>query len=185
MANVIVAFPRPEDARSIKNILVKNGFHVVAVCTSGAQAIASAEDLGSGVVVCGYRLPDMLFAELYDCLSQEFLMLMVAAPGKCTTELPEGVTFLPMPLKVHALVEAVEQLVEVQLRRRRRKRLQPKQRSEEEMRLISQAKQLLIEHNGLAEEEAHRYIQKCSMDNGTNIIETAQMVIRLIEMGTP
>ena len=60
MTNVIVAFPKPEDAKSIRNILVKNGFPVVAVCTSGAQTLQYADDLHNGVVVCGYRLTDML-----------------------------------------------------------------------------------------------------------------------------
>ena len=32
----------------------------------------------------------------------------------------------------------------------------------------------------MTEEEAHRYIQKCSMDSGTNMLETAQMVISLM-----
>ena len=45
MTNVIVAFPKPEDAKSIRNILVKNGFPVVAVCTSGAQTLQYADDL--------------------------------------------------------------------------------------------------------------------------------------------
>ncbi len=45
--------------------------------------------------------------------------------------------------------------------------------------LIDRAKALLMERNGMTEEEAHRYIQKCSMDSGTNIVETAQMVISL------
>ena len=30
------------------------------------------------------------------------------------------------------------------------------------------------------EEEAHRYIQKSSMDNGTNMVETAQMILTLL-----
>ena len=60
MANIIVAFSKPEDAKSIKNILMKNGFEVVAVCTSGAQVLSQMEDLNGGIVVCGYRLTDML-----------------------------------------------------------------------------------------------------------------------------
>ena len=32
----------------------------------------------------------------------------------------------------------------------------------------------------MTETEAHRYIQKCSMDSGTNMVETAQMVMRLL-----
>ena len=38
------------------------------------------------------------------------------------------------------------------------------------------------ERNSMTEEEAHRYIQKCSMDSGTNLVETAQMVISLINI---
>ena len=43
-----------------------------------------------------------------------------------------------------------------------------------------EAKELLMERNRMAELEAHRYLQKCSMDSGTNMVETAQMVISLI-----
>lgn len=31
----------------------------------------------------------------------------------------------------------------------------------------------------MTEEEAHRYLQKHSMDNGTGMVETAQMVLAL------
>ena len=36
--------------------------------------------------------------------------------------------------------------------------------------------------NHLSEEEAHRYIQKCSMDSGTNMVETAQMVLSMMQV---
>ena len=35
--------------------------------------------------------------------------------------------------------------------------------------------------NGMTEEEAHRYIQKCSMDSGTNLVETAEMVLSMMK----
>ena len=56
MTNIIVAFSKPEDAKSIKNIVMKNGFHVVAVCTSGAQAISSLEGLNGGIIISGYAV---------------------------------------------------------------------------------------------------------------------------------
>lgn len=182
MANVIVAFSKPEDARNIKNILMKNGFEVTAVCTSGAQALAQAENLHSGVVVCGYRLTDMLFAELRECLPTEFEMLMIASPAKWASRMPQNMMCLPMPLKVHELVSTLEMMAQEQSRRRRRLRQQPRQRSRQEMELIRQAKNFLMERSGMTEEEAHRYMQKSSMDNGTNMMETAQMVIRLINV---
>ena len=86
MANVIVAFSKPEDAKNIRNILAKNGFSVAAVCTSGAQAINSADELGSGIVVCGARFADMVYEELYDCLPPGVRMLLVASPDSGTEE---------------------------------------------------------------------------------------------------
>lgn len=46
--------------------------------------------------------------------------------------------------------------------------------------IIDRAKSLLIERNHMTESEAHRYMQKCSMDSGTNLVETAQMVLTLL-----
>lgn len=34
--------------------------------------------------------------------------------------------------------------------------------------------------NNMTEEEAHRYLQKCSMDSGNNIVETAEMVLSIM-----
>ena len=48
--------------------------------------------------------------------------------------------------------------------------------------LINEAKALLMERNNMTESEAHRYIQKCSMDSGTNLVETSQMIISLIHV---
>jgi response regulator NasT len=39
-----------------------------------------------------------------------------------------------------------------------------------------------MERNRMTEEDAHRYLQKCSMDSGTSIVETAQMVLAMIRL---
>lgn len=181
MANVIVAFSKPEDAKSIKNILMKSGFQVIATCTSGAQALNCADGLSDGIVVSGYRFEDMLFQELHDCLPSGFEMLLVASPSRWSSHQPDDIVCLPMPLKVHDLVNTLEMMCEAQSRRKKKKRQQPQNRSEEERILISKAKDLLMERNNMTEAEAHRYIQKCSMDSGTNMVETAQMVMSLMD----
>ena len=86
---------------------------------------------------------------------------------------------LSTPLKVHDLVSTLEMMSAAQIRRRKKKKQEPAKRSSEERELLNQAKHILMERNHMTEEEAHRYIQKCSMDSGTNMIETAQMVISL------
>lgn len=178
MANIVVAFSKWEDGRSIKNILVKNGFQVVAVCTSGSQALNNMEGLNGGIVVSGYRFEDMLFRELYEYMPRGFQMLLVASASRIGDAPIQDMVYLPMPLKVHDLITTLEMMCESQRQKKKQKKT-PVGRSKEEQQLIEQAKALLMERNHMTESEAHRYIQKCSMDSGTNIVETAQMVISL------
>ena len=68
MTNLIVALPKPEDAKGIKNVLVRGGFRVTGVCTTGAQVISQVDGLGDGIVICGYKLADMVYSQLRECL---------------------------------------------------------------------------------------------------------------------
>ena len=45
--------------------------------------------------------------------------------------------------------------------------------------ILENAKSFLMETKKIYDNEAHRYIQKCSMDNRTNREEKAQMVIEI------
>ena len=180
MANIIVAFSRPEDGKCIKGILVRSGYDVAAVCMSGSQALSAAEDLSGGILVCGYRFEDMMYDELRQ--SASFEMLVLASPSRWNGVQTQGVVCLPMPLKVHNLLSTLDMMVQAQQRIRRKLRSRPKERSKEEQDLINEAKALLMERNNMTESEAHRYIQKCSMDSGTNLVETSQMIISLIHV---
>ena len=91
-----------------------------------------------------------------------------------------GIIGLAMPLKVHELVNTVGMMSQNVLRRKKKRREKPSVRNQEEVAVIAKAKALLMERNHMTEEEAHRYIQKHSMDNGTNMVETAQMVLSLM-----
>ena len=180
MTKIIVAFSKPGDAKNIKNILMRSGFQVVAVCTSGGQVLTCMEDLNGGIIVSGYRFEDMLYRDILEYMPKEFEMLLVASPNRFGGMMPQGIVCLPMPIKVQVLVDTLEEMCESQTSRKKKRKKQPVQRSEEETKLILEAKELLIERNRMAELEAHRYLQKCSMDSGTNMVETAQMVISLI-----
>ena len=39
----------------------------------------------------------------------------------------------------------------------------------------------MMERQGMTEEEAHRYIQKSSMDSGNSLAETARMLLCLMD----
>ena len=180
LMNIIVAFPKQDNARNIKKILMQNGFRVDALCTTGAQALKSANELETGIIVCGYRFVDMIYTELYEYLPPEFEMLLVASPANCAGRDVDNLVCLSVPLKGNELVQTVKMMEYSLMRRRRKARQGPKTRTKEEEALIAEAKALLMERNNLSEEEAHRYIQKRSMDNGTGLTETAQMILSLL-----
>ncbi|MCM1056578.1 MAG: response regulator [Firmicutes bacterium] len=180
MTNIMIALPRLEDAKGIKNILVRGGFKVTGICTTGAQAISQADGLHDGIVICGYKLKDMVFSELHECLPPGFEMLLIASGhllGQCEGS---GIMCLSMPLKTGELLSTVGMMAENVQRRRRRARQEPKTRNAGEEEAIKKAKELLMDRNHMSEEEAHRYLQKCSMDSGTNMAETALMVLAMM-----
>lgn len=183
MSNIVIAFPKKEVAQNIRKILSQSGYSVQAVCSTGAQALASVNNLENGILICGRRFIDMMYMEIHDYLPPEFQMLLIASPTSIQEREVENLVCLELPMKVHELLQTLE-MMEGQIRRRR-KRLRniPRQRSEEDRQMIEQAKALLMDRNKFSEEEAHRYIQKRSMENGTGLVEVAQMILSLMQDG--
>ena len=121
----------------------------------------------------------MLFRSQED-LPEGFEFLLLAPRNLLEEYVGNNVMSLSMPLQVHELIDTVDMMVQGIERRRRKKRALPKERDPKEEALIGEAKALLMERNNMTEEEAHRYIQKCSMDSSTNMVETAQMVLSIM-----
>lgn len=180
MINIIVAFPKLENAKNVKSILTRSGFYVDAAVTTGAQVLQYANSLDEGILICGPKFVDMMYAELKEYLPPGFQMLLVASSDICCERDVPDIMCLAMPLKVHELIQTVETMSYTIQRMRKKRRTEHKERSEEEKRLLSTVKALLMERNNMTEEEAHRYLQKRSMDNGTGLIETAQMILSLL-----
>lgn len=180
MNNIIVAFPKEDVARNIKKILAQSGYSVVSVCTTGAQALTSVNNLETGIIVCGYRFVDMMYTEVYEYLPKGFQMLLIASPTNVIDNNVENLISLSLPLKVHELMQTVEMMDGYITRYKKRQKKKPKIRSEAELEIIDRAKRRLMERNGLSEEEAHRYIQKRSMEDGTGLVEISEMILSLM-----
>ena len=195
MTDIIVAFPVLDDANRIRRLLIRNGYDNVSACTSGAQVINIADEHECGIVICGYKLTDMIYSDLYELLPADFSVLLLASSEKLNYHYEnfhnkssenknvidcheKPIYLLEMPLKLPLLINAVNDLLNTQ-RVNRRKRRQQGDRSEKEKAVITEAKMLLMSERSMTEEQAHRYIQKISMDSGNPMIETAEMIKRL------
>ncbi|MBQ7614341.1 MAG: ANTAR domain-containing protein [Butyrivibrio sp.] len=178
--NIIVAFAKASDAQNFKSILSRGGYDGVVTCSSGVQALSAMDDLGSGVVICGYRLSDMLYSELLEDLPPYFKMLMIASTDRAPSETEnENFIYLSTPLQKSALFSTLNMMMEGVQRLKKKAKERRMKRSDADKRIIEQAKALLMERHHMTEPEAHKYLQKCAMDSGTDLLETAEMIISL------
>ena len=180
--NIIVVFPKIENARNVRRVLVKSGYSVDAACSTGAHALEAAGSLDGGIVICAYQLADMMYSELYEYLAPRFEMLLVGSADQVSEREHTDIVGLAIPFKVYELLQTVEMMTCRLARKKKKEKAQkkPAERSPGERRIIGEAKALLMERNHLSEEEAHSYLQKHSMENGTGLVETAQMVLSIL-----
>ena len=89
-----------------------------------------------------------------------------------------GVAVLPKPTNTQAVTWALQIL---RATRERMRRVEEKQVTVEEkireLRLVNQAKWLLIEKRGMTEAEAHRYIEKLAMDSRRPKADVAREIV--------
>ncbi len=181
MTNIIVAMSKLDDARNLKSVLARGGIRVTGICVTGAQTLSQVDGLHDGIVICGYKLADMLYDKLYENLPTGFEMLLMAPQRLIDECYGNDIVCLSLPLKSRDLVDTVNMITENIERRRRNKRRQITVRSEEEERIIKMAKAVLMERNHMTEPEAHKYLQKSSMDSGSSFVECANMVLAMMK----
>ena len=181
MVSIIVAFKKQTDAANIRNLLTRFGYNVVGVCTSGAAALNLIDQMidSDGMIICGCRLTDMDYYELLRYLPEYYQMVVMGSQAALDQMEYVDVLKIALPMKTQVFINNIEILESTMMRRRKKRREMPRNRSGEEKILIDQAKSILMVAKKYTEEEAHRYLQRTSMSNGTSIVETAQMVLDL------
>lgn len=182
MNNIIVCFNKPNDVNAIKTLISHYGYRVAYSCMSGAKALEECDKLGDGIIICGFRLNDMICTDLYDNKPDTFSVITVSSPKNWGMIIPPsemGIVDLPMrPSDMISVLEDVEARIEHKKKMQRKKaRLGSAGRSKDEAELIDKAKNLIMNIKHIDEPEAHRYIQKLAMDSGSSLTETASKVI--------
>lgn len=177
MISIVVVFPKREVLIKFKNLLVKNGFDVAAACTTGGQALQAIEELEGGVLISGIRFPDMMYSEMMEYLPKHFEMIVIASDRQWQQYAEEGVYHLGMPLRGFDLIDLAQELMAGVAHKLKSEKSMPKKRSQAQQNVIDRAKELLMKEYDYSEMEAHRFLQKRSMDTGNNIVDVAYMVL--------
>ena len=175
MQTVIVAFESDSSSARIREILESEGEFSCLVCRSAAEVKRTVHKQHECIIVCGFKLADGTCEELFLDLPVGCFMLMIAAQTKLELSETEGIFRLRSPIRRGELLASVRMLA--QFRRYVPRGKSPAKRGGEEQRLIAQAKAVLMDRHGMTEEQAHRFLQKQSMDNGAKLTDTARLVL--------
>ena len=174
MDRIIVAFANEEAQRRIVQLLESGGYQAAGCCFSGAEVIRTVRKLGSATVVCGFKLRDITASDLAADLRGLAVLRVVSSAVNLDLCEGENLYKLPTPVARSAFFSSLEMLQTFEQKHLHRP---PPQRREEEQQLIRRAKELLMDINRMTEAEAHRFLQKRSMDSGMKLAEIAQYII--------
>ncbi len=170
MEQVILAFANEKNAKRISHILESEGVAGCLICGSASEVKRLVSRQAASVVLCGYKLPDETAESLWEDLPGACRMLVIAVQGMLDLINTDGIVKMPAPVSRSELLSQVRSLLQAVRPAR-------PQRTEEELSLIQQAKTVLMERYGMGEDQAHRTLQKRSMDAGIRLTQMARMVL--------
>lgn len=189
MKNIILAFVNETVSQKIKTILASSGLSPVATAESISQVISISRTIkGPKVVICQTKLSDGHYNMLAEMLMPEDQIIVLVKGNPDSSAEQINITTLTLPLKKQDLIDTVRMLLPEEQRKvlhtqedskpsSGKKTGEIRQRTPEEKKLIEDAKNLLMTRNNLTEAQAHRFLQKKSMDNGTRLTETATALL--------
>ncbi len=173
MEQVIVAFENETSCKRIRDLLEGAGAASCIVCRTAGQVRRAAGMCP--LVVCGYKFPDGTAEDLFEDLPPACAMLLVAKQSLLDLCRSEGMFRLAAPVAKGDLLASVRMLL--QMGGRPEGYARRPSRSLEDAEVLAQAKAVLMDRHGMTEEQAHRFLQKKSMDSGSRLVQTALLVL--------
>lgn len=174
MACIVVAFIKEELQRKALRLLASEGLEAAAVCASGAEVIRRIRQAGSAAVICGFQLRDMTADALAADLRGLAAVMVVAKAPHLELCGGENLFKLPVPASRSEFIATLGLMLDFEAAHLRHP---VSRRRENEQQLIRRAKELLMDVNRMSEEEAHRFLQKRSMERSVRMAEAARWVI--------
>lgn len=174
MDKVILAFESEKTAEHIRDVIESSGLAGCILCRSAAEVKRLVQKQRIAAVICGYKLPDQTAESMMEDLPISCAVLVVAVQTMLDMIGGDDIFKLAAPVTRSDLLASVRMLIQTG---RRMDRIVKNQRTGEERAVVERAKYILMERNGMSEDQAHRFLQKKSMDSGVKLVQTAQTIL--------
>ncbi|MDO4301068.1 MAG: ANTAR domain-containing protein [Clostridia bacterium] len=172
--NIFIAFDNPKTAVSIARILISNGNNVVSIAKSTSELIHSLDYYPSGIIITGCTFDGIRMEEVIRDISEDFNIIVLGKRVQLDSFNDERAFKLSLPLQKNDLICSVEMLMTMDTPYK-----PAVHKNQNNERTILRAKHLLIDMYSMSEEQAHRYMQKKSMDTGRKLIDIAKIILEV------
>lgn len=172
--NIFIAFDNRKTAVSIAKILIANGNNVVAISKSSTELMNSLHYYNGGIIITGCVFDGIRNESIIDDIPEEFNLVVVGSKVQIDDFHDDRVFKLSMPLQKNDLICSVEMLMTMDTKYK-----PTLHKNQDEEKLITRAKNLLIDMYSMSEAQAHRYMQKKSMDTGRKLVDIARIILEV------
>ncbi len=168
----------------LREMLTSLGYLVVGEASDGRSAVNMARELGPDLVIMDIKMPDMDGIEAAKILTAEKIAPVLLLTAYSQQDLVERakeagvVGYLVKPFRESNLAPAIEiTLARFEEFRALQKEVEDLKEALETRKLVERAKGILIDTQGMTEQEAFRRIQKMSMNTRRPMKEIAEAII--------
>src|SRR5215467_13119708 len=186
---IIIADDETIQRMDLKDVLTRQGYLVVGEAGDGVSAVNLARELRPDLVIMDIRMPDMDGIAAAEALTQEKIapvLLLTAFGDQPLVERAKEagvVNYIVKPLRESQVASTIELTLD---RYNKFRAIEEKARDLSEQletrKIVERAKGVLMEKQGLTEQEAFRKIQKASMNNRKSMREVAEAILLANDM---
>ena len=177
MARILIA-GSSETARSqLAGLLSASGHEVFRVCSGTSELRRTLNDCEDGLLVLAGALPDTTADELFWDYGTHVQILLIARPPVLEACEAPGIFRLALPASPHAVLGAVEMLIQLS-------RMHMPRRTGDDRELVEKAKRMLMRRGHLTEPQAHRALQAFAMNHGLRMVDYARQILEIMQEET-
>lgn len=176
---VMLVVTNPRVKSTVKDILVQQGIHIAAEATNAGEILRRARTLAVDLVILDIDLEGGRARQAAMVLEEDGIapVLLLASEGDPETkEFP----YVLKPVSPYSLVPAIDSTL--LFNKKRLGLMKEVERLRDQLatrKAVEMAKGLIMKERGLTEEEAHRLMQKVSMEKGIPLKAVAEAIIAL------
>ncbi len=185
---IILGSSKEKITKQLSQFLSDSGYNVVGTTTDGYDLLRRIHTLYPDICLLDFNIKGLNGHQISETLVLERICPVIALLH--TTEvhyfinLSQESIFTPLvkPLNKQMLIHTIDMLVKTSKSIiKLEKEVTHLKKSNSNQVIINKAKKLLIENMNLTEEQAHRRIQKQSMDKGISKVKIAEAIIFMYE----